>query len=169
MWNGYHFKSWSGVNKELEKRLADCLKGRISYFLTKYQSTHNCWGRAAIRLDGRELAFFSWVEQYEQENERLKYDDAPDVFDEDPQLVEKWLRNATFSDDDFLYAATRFLQMNIGDALICSDFLIRIFAILDQRVGKRTLRKIRDAGEYREYPDWARQFYELRFAESAIE
>lgn len=168
MWNGYHFKSWSGVNKELEKLLADSLKGRISYFLTKYQSTHNCWGRAAIRLDGRELAIFSWVEQYEQES-TCGYKGTTDAFDEDPQVVEQWKQNATFSDGDFLYAATRFLQMNIGDALICSDFLVRIFAILDQRVGKRTLRKIRDAGEYREYPDWVRQFYELRFTESAIE
>ncbi len=33
---------------------------------------------------------------------------------------------------------------------------------MDKRVGKRTLEKIKETEEYKEYPEWVRQFYELR-------
>lgn len=36
---------------------------------------------------------------------------------------------------------------------------------MDRRVGKRTLTCIADEAEYREYPGWVRQFYELRLSE----
>ena len=41
-----------------------------------------------------------------------------------------------------------------------------ILAILDKRVGKRTLEKIKEAEEYKKHPEWVRQFYELRLNES---
>ena len=40
--------------------------------------------------------------------------------------------------------------------------IIKIIAILDKRVGKRTLHKIKEAEEYKHYPEWVGQFYELR-------
>ena len=62
-----HYKSWAGLNKQLSQLLCAELKGRISYFLTRYHDVHNAYGRAAIRLDGRELVCFSWIEMYQQE------------------------------------------------------------------------------------------------------
>jgi len=46
------------------------------------------------------------------------------------------------------------------------DDIIRLLAILDKRVGKRTLQKIKEAEEYKRYPEWVRQFYELRLKET---
>jgi hypothetical protein len=56
--------------------------------------------------------------------------------------------------------------LSIQDALVSEDSIIKILAVLDKRVGKRTLQKIKEAEEYRKYPGWVRQFYELRLKEN---
>lgn len=38
-----------------------------NFFLTRYHDVHNSYGRASIRLDGKELTNFSWVDMYKQE------------------------------------------------------------------------------------------------------
>lgn len=80
-----------------------------------------------------------------------------------PELKTKWDREGTLSDWDFLQAATDYLQMPIADALKSEDCLIRVFAIIDRRVGKRTIKQIQDSEEYKTYPEWVQQFYVLRF------
>lgn len=61
------------------------------------------------------------------------------------EFKEKWNNEATFFDYDFLSAATKYLQLSIKDALKSENSLIRVFAIMDRRVGKITLEKIRNA------------------------
>ena len=67
-----HYKSWSGLNKQLAECLCDSLRNRVTYFLTRYHEVHNSYGRAAIRLDGKELAVFSWIDMYKQDSEKYK-------------------------------------------------------------------------------------------------
>lgn len=158
-----HYKSWSGLKKQLTEQLCDSLKYRITYFLTRYHEVHNSYGRASIRLDGKELINFSWIEMYKQDydtNNRWK--ETGDWDYETSELKEKWNQEATFSDDDFLEAATDFLQLSISDALISESYLIRVFAIMDKRVGKRTLEAICKSEEFKSYPQWVGQFYQLR-------
>ena len=78
----------------------------------------------------------------------------------------EWDKNCIYSEWDFLNAAVSFKNMNISDALVSDDLIVRIFAILDKRTGKRTLRKLRDGGEYLSCPEWLGQFYKLRFSVS---
>lgn len=63
-----HYKSWSALNKQLTSFLCDELKNRISYFLTRYHKVRNSYGRAAIRLDGKEREDYQnlpeWVKQF---------------------------------------------------------------------------------------------------------
>ena len=80
----------------------------------------------------------------------------------DFQLKEKWDADAAYSDMDFLSAAAAFLQTPIGEALGSDNYIVRILAILDRRLGKRTLRKIKEEGAYQSLPSWVRQFYDLR-------
>ncbi len=158
-----HYKSWSGLNKQLTDNLCDTLHGRITFFLTRYHDVHNSYGRASIRLDGKELTNFSWVDMYKQEfdvNEKWKKTGEWDY--DNSELKEKWDNEATFSDYDFLSAATEYLQLSIKDALESENYLIKVFAIMDRRVGKRTLDKIRNGELYKEYPEWVQQFYRLR-------
>lgn len=158
-----HYKSWTGLNKQLSDLLCDECKGRISYFLTRYHKVHNSYGRAAIRLDNREIACFSWIEMYRQDDDLNEVWKETGVWDyNDSDLKKKWDVNATWCDMDLLSAATSFLQMPIMDALYSDNYIIRIFAILDRRIGKRTLCKIKEEGAYKSYPCWVKQFYELR-------
>ncbi len=158
-----YYKSWSGLNKQLSGFLCDELKDRITYFLTRYHQVHNAYGRASICLDGVELVIFSWVELYKQESDCYDRWVENGEWDYDTkELREKWAENATVSEYDFLKAATDFLQCSLEEALQHENVLIRVFAIMDRRVGKRTLSRIREAEEYKTYPKWVQQFYELR-------
>lgn len=162
-----HYQSWSKLNKQLSELLCDGLKDRLSYFLTRYHKVHNSYGRASIRLDNRELVCFSWIEMYRQDDDLNEAWEKTGTWEPDyPGLIDKWDANATYTDMDFLTAVTSFLQMPITDALYSNNYIIRILAIVDRRVGKRTLQKLREDGSYQNLPSWVKQFYELRLLET---
>lgn len=81
---------------------------------------------------------------------------------ENSELKEKWDAAGTYCDMDFLRAALAFVNMPIKDALRSENYIIKVFAILDRRTGKRTLQKIAEGKEYLNYPEWAKQFFILR-------
>lgn len=167
-----HYKSWSGLSKWLQASLCDELQGRITYFLTRYHKVHDSYGRAAILLDGRELVCFSWIAACRQEADvtalsREKPDlPGPALY---AALEDQWSRAGTRCDMEFLSAALAFRSLSIADALASEDYIVKILAILDRRVGRRTLQRIADAGDYRAYPPWVRQFYALRLAEAHLD
>ena len=83
-------------------------------------------------------------------------------------MKSQWDENCTYNDADFLNAVLKFRNLSIQDDLDSTDYIIKILAILDERVGKRTLKKIADSGGYKQYPAWARQFYELRLSSTLL-
>ncbi|MBQ6020378.1 MAG: hypothetical protein IJL26_09400 [Clostridia bacterium] len=169
IYDAKHYKSWGGLKKRLESLLCDDFQGRISYFLTRYHDMHNAYGRAAVRLDGRELVRFSWTDMYRQEADVSELWRGKGQADwNDPALKEKWDADGTFCEMDFLRAAAGFIDLPISEALGSEDYIIRIFAILDRRIGKRTLDAIREKGEYLTWPDWVKQFYLLRLGERTV-
>lgn len=162
-----NYKSWSGLNKQLTENLCDELKERITFFLTRYHSVHDSYGRAAIRLDAKELVIFSWIEMYHQESDisELHRDGVREPYYKmEEQLKPKWDADCTYSEMDFLDAALKFRNMAIKDALESENYIIRILAILDKRIGKRTLAQIKKSNEYQQYPAWVQQFYNLRLS-----
>ena len=133
--------------------------------MTRYHDVHNAYGRAAVRLDGKELACFSWIEQYYQEEAIV------DALREQPEsgykqirenLKPGWDRNCTYCEMDFLDALLKYRSMPIQDALRSENAIIRVLAILDRRVGRRTLRRIGIEKTFENKPEWVWQFYELR-------
>ena len=164
-----HYKSWSGLNKWLNECLCEELKGRITYFLTRYHKVHDSYGRAAILLDGKELVCFSWIEMYRKEwavHEVWRQDKSQSNLDMYDIMKPQWDANCTYCEMDFLNAVLEFRNLSIQEALDSEDYIIKILGVLDKRVGKRTLQKIKKAEEYKKYPEWVRQFYELRLKES---
>ena len=77
-----------------------------------------------------------------------------------------WAETCTLCEWDFLSAVLEFRNLSIQDALNSEDYIIKVLAILDKRVAKRTLQKVKEAEEYKKYPDWVWQFYELRLKET---
>lgn len=177
------YKSWGYLKKQMSDLLCEKLKGRIAYFFTNYHEVHNSYGRATINYDKKELVAFSWVEMYEQErdvSEKYKeMDHVPSALEDfdgmlktyrqvhDALLKEKWLPNCTLYEEDFIEAITVYLKTNIKDSLSSENYLLRIFAYMDRRVGKRTLIKIKD--EVGVLPEWVRQFYRIRCEAEGLE
>ena len=61
---------------------------------------------------------------------------------------------------DFIASVTVYLKTDIASSLSSDDCLLRVFAYMDRRVGKRTLVEIRDETE--KLPEWVKQFYRIR-------
>lgn len=161
-----HYKSWAGLNKQLNECLCPPLKNKITYFLTRYHDVHNSYGRAAIRLDDKELVCFSWIEQYRQEMQIDQFlnDNEGSYAAAAEALNPQFNENCTYCDMSFLAAALNFRDLSIQDALQSENLIIRVLAILDKRVGKRTLQRIASEGSYKKLPQWVQQFYTLRFS-----
>ena len=170
------YKSWSNLKKQMHDLLCDSLKDKISYFYTSYHEVHNAYGRAAINYNKKEIAVFSWVEQYAQQHDIIeqykKMENVPSVLVDYEGSVnayktanavatkEKWMPNCTLCETDFINSITIYLKTDIATSLNSDNYLLRVFAYMDRRVGKRTLIKIKDDVE--KLPDWVKQFYQIR-------
>ncbi len=152
-----NYKSWSDLRKRQLELLAPSLQGRVDYHLARYHQVHNSYGHAAILVDGQAAVTFSWVEMYEQE--MYNYDEAH---------LPRWENDATFSDYEFIDALTTYRHLSIADALVHEDFIIRVFALLDRRTGKRTLQRLVKEDEWNGWPEWVRRFCMLRFGAENI-
>ena len=123
--------TWSGIRKKLEKEyLAPCLQGHIQYYATSYSKSPDHEGRAAIRYDGANQ--FPKDEKYEK---RMREEFA---FIDDTAI-----KLGIFDQRCFYTAFYEFDNQSIEMSLNSENLLVRIFAILDRRVGKRRLTSIR--------------------------
>ncbi len=149
---------WSKIRDRLENEyLADCLKGRIRYFATAYRESHDGdKGRAAIYLDGKPVIEGSTFEQWLNPDIAGYYRTFPDSIAADASVLEKgW-----FDQYDFYLSFRKFDNQSIEASLSSSNQLVRIFALLDRRVGKRTLQKLGKAMDSE--PEVLRRFYAIR-------
>ena len=154
------YKSWSNLKKQMQELLCESLQDKISYFCTAYHEVHNAYGRASINYNKKELVAFSWVEMYEQEREISRlYAEGKQASYEELEKG-KWMQECTLCDADFINAITVYLKTDIASALHADQYLLRVFAYMDRRVGKRTLINIREEAE--QLPEWVRQFYQIR-------
>lgn len=159
------YKSWGSLKKQMSDLLCDSLKGRISYFYTRYHKDRGSFGRATINLDKSELIAFSWdigidVQWNDEYKACLENRDIDQETIHDTLMREKWMLQGTLCHHDFLEAVTTYLKIDVFDALHSDNFLLRVFAYVDRRVGKRTLMKIKD--EIEVLPEWVKQFYHIR-------
>ena len=170
------YKSWGNLKKQMNDLLCDSLKDKITYFYTSYHEVHNAYGRATINYCKKEIAAFSWDIGY------AKWDDEytvlnetnvniqtlgsfQAVWDEQKRVQEelnksKWMPEGKLCETDFINAITTYLKTDITTCLCSDNYLLRVFAYMDRRVGKRTLVKIKDDVE--KLPEWVKQFYRIR-------
>ena len=154
--------SWSGMRHKLENEyLAESLRGRIQYFCTTYRESHDREGAAAIRLDGRELVrggyFQNWTKarffpKDEKYNKRMEENFA--------FLDDTALRLGVFDQRCFYRAFDEFTNQSIDASLQIEDLIVRIFAVLDRRVGKRRLERMKET--LREEDEIFNMFFAIR-------
>jgi hypothetical protein len=76
------------------------------------------------------------------------------------------VNNGIVDSFDIPWAMKKYLNQDIAASLEDEDPLVRMFAILDRRVGKRTLKEI--AETVSNQPEWLQQFYRLRLDAEGI-
>ncbi len=171
--------SWSGLRQKLENEfLCEKLRGRIQYFCTHYHNAPDDYGRIAIRLDEKECILgnpYSYhVKGYaklelkmKRENKipRRKWTSYGAIHDAENKEVEDAVKKIAMSDGNFeisdITDAIRiYTQSSIDVSLEHENPMVRLFAVLDYRVGKRRLHKI--ANTMDEQPQWLKVFYVLR-------
>ena len=65
-----------------------------------------------------------------------------------------------YTDGEFARALEKYRNSDIRTGLLSDDPIVRMFAILDRRAGKRTLRAMADT--IAEGPEWLKRVYEFR-------
>lgn len=147
---------WSGIRNKLENEyLAESLRGRIRYFVTAYRESHDGdKGRAAILLDGKHILEGNTFERVFHPCEWWPYDGVPPIMSQqslDFGQIDQWAFYKSFDEFD---------NQSIEKSLVSENLLVRIFAVLDRRVGKRRLLAMKDTIE--EEPEWFKMFYYIR-------
>ncbi len=161
--------SWSGMRKYLEQEmLADCLKGRIRYGCTAYVGMDDCH-IFEVCVDGKQVKRFSWetVNTYFIDN---GYTANPKPFGTSEYWGEFWTlldkysinERTEYTDEEFCDALENYRNQDIQDSAFSSNPLVRMFAVSDRRIGKRTLSKLEN--EIPNQPPWLQQFYKLRIS-----
>ena len=159
--------SWSGMRRYLEKEMpADPLKGRVRYNCTSYVGMDGC-RIFEVFFDGNLFKQFSWetVNSYfirEGIAEKPPRMDIHDYWaDYRTLLAEYPMENRTeYTDDEFAGALEAYRNRSIIDSLASPDPIVRMFALLDRRTGRRALEKLAD--RVAEWPEWLRQVYRFR-------
>lgn len=154
--------SWSGMRKYLEKEmLADTLKGRVRYSCTTYPGMDGCY-IFVVYIDNKPVKHFSFDTIYAYlgkigYKEERTWEKMWDYIELNP------IHSRTeYIDKEFADALNEYRNKSIEVSIHSQNPLIRMFAVLDRRVGKRTLYKLKN--EIDQQPLWLQQFYKLRIS-----
>lgn len=165
--------SWSGMRKYLEQEmLAKCLQGRIRYNCTSYVGMDGDHIFEII-IDGKLTKQFSLetVNTYFINN---GYNKKAESYGITGYWEDFWtildrisIQSRTeYTDNEFCDALEKYRNQPIEDSLFSENSIIKMFAILDRRIGKRKIASLFDTLE--KQPKWLQTFYNLRLEAEQI-
>jgi hypothetical protein len=138
---------WSKLRTRLRQLMAASVERHLDVHVTLYRYTKEEDGRVWFTWDRVEVARFDdgtfwWrVLPLTDELRALGADDAWE------RAIETANAEANTDVSRFYESALRYLDLPIEDSLASSDFVVRGFAMLDRRVGKRTLASLAEGDE----------------------
>ncbi len=127
---------WSKLKSRIKSLIALEVRDRIDFHLTSYRGSHDGADKVWITVDGRRI--FS-CKHYPREWAETAAHQSGLSRDETKSTLAKV---EIHGPRDFGDAIRSYLEMPIADALKSPDPIVRAFAIVDRRVGKRTLTKL---------------------------
>ncbi len=159
--------SWSGMRSYLEtEMLCPGLRGRVRYNCAAFTGMDGC-RVFEVYMDGRLAKRFSWetVNTWFIRNGYTSNKDPyglREYWEEFQGLLRRVPREsrAEYTDGEFCEALAAYRNGSIRASLASPDPLVRMFAVLDRRVGRRTLESLRAALDAQ--PEWLKPFYALR-------
>jgi hypothetical protein len=127
---------WSKLKLRIKSFIAPELRDRIDFHLTSYRKSHDGVDKVWITIDGERIFTCKhyqreWAETalYQRGLERVE--------------INSILRRTEIQGPrDFGNAMRAYFEMPVKKALNSSDPIVRAFAIVDRRVGKRTFAKL---------------------------
>lgn len=168
---------WSKTKKTLEEDLlCEKLRGRVKYFLTHYHGAPDNYGRFCVRVDGKEYvqanpynqnAIYAYSNQLQKELKipRREWEHGHFLHEEENLMIEEIAEKRAMTENKMdiwqvMHAIDQYMSLDISSSLHSDNEVIRMFAVMDRRVGKRTLEKL--ASEADNQPGWLQFFYNLR-------
>jgi len=154
----------------------------VQYFRTIYHGAPDEYGRFAVRVDGEEIfqanpynednySQIAWnikknecIRPREWTGREMLYDEANSSAEDEAQMIS--VNDGIVDSFDIPFAIKKYLNQDIRESIADENPLIRMFAILDRRVGKRTLNEI--AETVTDQPEWLYKFYRLRLDAEGI-
>ena len=169
---------WSKLQKSINGLLADSVKNRIQFHMTRYGSgSSTTMARAWVTWDKKEIANFSTVEKYKEhfalahEIQQINHcDNFRDpsqregyysAYEEAEAILDK---RGVFSRFSFYDSLVDYLELSVEDAMGSDNPIIQAVSMLDRRLGKRRLREIDDSSMH----PLVKTFYELRYEAEGI-
>ena len=127
---------WSKLKSRVKSLIAPELRDRIDFHLTSYRASHDGADKVWITIDGKRV--FSCKHYQAEWASYLAY--RRGLRREEVKSV---MREAQIhSPGDFGNAMRLYLTIPVTVALISDDPLIKAFAIVDRRIGKRSFAKL---------------------------
>ena len=153
--------SWKGMKKSLEQdMLCAKLRGRVSFHFevySKYGGSSACF---VVSLDGEVIKKFGFMYAIGQMARQGRLVEKQYLWDI-PMADRDEYEDSEFSD-----ALKAYRNQPIAESLASSNPIQRMFAIVDRRVGKRTLQKL--TGSVQDQPEWLRVFYLARMEAEGV-
>jgi hypothetical protein len=163
-------QQWSKVKKKLESFICDSLKNRVDFTVTNYRKAHDQMGRAFITVDKKEVlnmcTITSDIALYRKErelNRNLKKNEMEkdiNYYDIGIQAHETIKEEGIYAQYDFFDAVEEYFTLPIEESLKSKDMVMKILSLIDRRVGKRTLQKLKEPIQFEN--DIVQYFYKLR-------
>lgn len=127
---------WSKLKARVKKRICPELRDRVDFHLTSYRRSHDDADKVWITIDGETILKMKYYVHYKAYLEGY-------FCGLGREAILSLLREfEIFEPKDFGNAMRSYLDLPIHDALASTNPLIKAFAIIDGRVGKRTLMKL---------------------------
>ncbi|WP_425448307.1 SF0329 family protein [Dethiothermospora halolimnae] len=128
---------WTKTKKRLENFICDSLKGRVEFHCSNYR-IHDGIGRTYITVDG--------IEVYNMCTLKRDYYSNP--------------KKGLISQVEFMKSVEKYFLSPIDKCLESKDTAMKILVVLDKRIGKRRLKKMK--GKINNETDIIKYFYKLR-------
>lgn len=152
---------WSQLKKRIEATFADSVAGRVEVWNTRYRKAHDAEGEAWITIDKQRVSSmgtYTYFMESDREQSRLCMELGCTDF-RDPLQREAFRQAQEQADqivndrgiyrmEDVNSALFDLLNLSIDDAIRSDNAIIRAFATLDRRFGKRRLAVFDDTKEH---------------------
>ena len=144
---------WSKLKTRIKSLVCPELRKRIDFHITSYRESHDGVEKAWVTLDGEKI-FNCGHYDYE-----FTFADGYYAGMRGQELME-WLDKQEAHSPSYMVGSMRaYLDISVDEALRSENPFIKALGIIDRRVGKRTIEKIKlDGSEH----SLVKTFYEVR-------